>query len=47
MTGDGRHSGNELCRAMTTTDRDAARSQSLDNISTTLRENVIGLLCAY
>jgi hypothetical protein len=46
VTGAGRHSENEPCRAMTT-DRHAACSHSLDNISTTLRENVIGLLCAY
>jgi hypothetical protein len=47
VTGAGRHSENEPCRAMTTTDRHAARSHSLDDISTTFGENVIGLLCAY
>jgi hypothetical protein len=46
VTGAGRHSENELCREITTTDRHAARSHSLDNIST-FGENVIGLLCAY
>jgi hypothetical protein len=46
VLGTARHSENEPCRAMTTTDRHAARSHSLDNISTTLRANVIGLLCA-
>jgi hypothetical protein len=47
VTGAGRHSENEPCWAMTTTDRHAARSHSLDNISTTFGENVIGLLCTY
>jgi hypothetical protein len=47
VTGAGRHSENEPCRAMTTTDRHAAHSHSLDDSSTTFGENVIGLLCAY
>jgi hypothetical protein len=47
VLGDAGHSKNISCRAMTTTGRHAARSHSLHNISTTMRANVIGLLCAY
>jgi hypothetical protein len=45
VLGAARHSENIPCRAVTTPDRHAACSHSLD-ISTTLRANVIGLLCA-
>jgi hypothetical protein len=42
-----RHSENTPCRGVTNTARHAVRSHSFDNISTTYRANIIGLLFAY
>jgi len=45
VTNTAHHSENITCRGVTSTPRHAALSHSLDYISTTEGENVIGLLC--
>jgi translation initiation factor 2B subunit (eIF-2B alpha/beta/delta family) len=46
VTSTARHSENITCRGVTSTARHAALSHSFNYISTTERENIIGLLCS-